>query len=435
MKISVFGAGYVGLVSSACFADFGFEVVCVDIDHDRIDKLKHNLQPIFEPGLEELVAKGQRSNRLTFSSDPIKAIETSDVIFIAVGTPNNEYNISDLTNVFTIARLIGENINEYKVIAIKSTVPIGTNHKFWTIIKEQLEGRKKNIDFDVVSNPEFLREGKAIYDFTHPDKIVIGSDSMKARDIVRKLYKPLYIGETPFINCSVASAEIIKYACNAFLATKIAFINEMAELCEKTGGNVSEVALAMGKDGRIGSKFLHPGPGFGGSCFPKDLLALKTMASEHEVNLRIAEATYLSNIHQKEMVMEKLRARIGAMKDKTISILGLTFKAETDDIRESPAIEVIKYLEKEGCKIKAYDPKGMDNMRKLFPDIRYANDYKECVKDADAVVILTEWNELRNLNLMFIKENMRGLLFYDSRNLYNRKEVEQLGLIYIGTGV
>ncbi|MBN2851499.1 MAG: UDP-glucose/GDP-mannose dehydrogenase family protein [Clostridia bacterium] len=435
MKIAVFGAGYVGLVCSACFSDFGIDVMCIDIDEEKIEKLNHSILPVFEPGLEELLKKNLLNGRLKFSSDSIQAIHSSEIIFITVGTPNNEHHIADLTQIYELAAQIGKHINGYKVIAIKSTVPVGTNRKVREVIEENINERNMKIEFDVVSNPEFLREGKAIYDFTHPDKIVIGSDNENATDIIKKLYKPIYIGEIPFICCDIESAELIKYACNAFLATKIAFINEMANLCERTGGNINAVAYAMGKDGRIGSKFLHPGPGFGGSCFPKDLLALTTFASENGVSLDIATATYQSNNRQKKEVVNKLRKRMVELRNKKIAVLGLTFKAETDDIRESAALEVIAELLKEGCHINAYDPKGMDNMKKIFPAVNYSVSYKECVKDADAVVILTEWHELRNLDLNYLKKNMRGTLLYDSRNLYNRSEVEQLGLIYIGTGV
>jgi UDPglucose 6-dehydrogenase len=439
MKISVFGTGYVGLISGLCFADFGLDVICVDVDKVKIAKLSKGICPIYEMGADILLERSLKNNKIYFTTDGMLAIKDSEVIFIAVGTPPMLEGEVDLSAVFQVAELVGKYINGYKVVVDKSTVPVGTGQKVKEIIKREMEKRGVNYEFDVVSNPEFLREGKAVYDFTHPDRIVIGVESIRAEEIMKKIYRPLYLNETPFVVTNIETAEMIKYASNAFLATKIAFINEIANLCEKVGANVQQVAYAMGKDGRIGSKFLHAGPGYGGSCFPKDTMALKKIAEKNGCELSIVSATIKANERQKLLMVEKIKKEFASLENKTIAILGISFKPETDDIRESPAITIIENLLKLGANVKAYDPKALDNAKNFFSHIignglSLCNNAIEAIKDSDALVIVTEWHEFRNMDLYKVKSLLTGNLFFDLRNIYSKDEVEKFGLKYISVG-
>jgi len=385
-NIAVIGTGYVGLVTGVGLADFGNKVICVDIDKAKIDMLNRGQIPIYEPGLKEILDKNVREGRLSFSTDIANTIQKSEVIFIGVGTPPKENGEADLSYVESAIESIAKNLNNYKVIVTKSTVPIGTN--CW--IKKKIIEKSGKTNFDVISNPEFLREGKAVHDFFHPDRVVIGYDSEKAKEIMKDVYRSLYLIETPFVFCNLETAELIKYASNAFLATKITFINQIANLCEAVGADVHIVAKAMGMDGRISPKFLHPGPGYGGSCFPKDTKALVQIGKKHGVNMSLVNEVIRANEEQKRRMVTKLEKILGDLKEKTIGILGLAFKAETDDMRESPAIVIINELLKKGAKIKAHDPQAEENARKVFGDsIKYYDNEYKVLKDIDALVILT----------------------------------------------
>ncbi len=410
MKICILGTGYVGLVTGTCLSDFGLEVICVDKDSEKIKGLNNGKVPIYEPNLEALIKKNVSAGRLTFTTDFKKAVEQSKVIFIAVGTPPNDDGSANLKQIEKVAQQIAVFLNEYKVIVNKSTVPIGTATKIKEIINKNVIARSeatrqsqptsKAFDFDIVSNPEFLREGSAVYDFTHPDKIVIGTNSPKALKIMQEIYRPLYLIDTPFVITNPETAELIKYACNAFLATKITFINEIANLSDKVGADVHQIAKAMGLDGRISPKFLHPGPGYGGSCFPKDTEALYHFASTCGYDFKLLKGVISANKRQRELMVEKIKRHLGGtLKGKTIAILGLSFKQNTDDIRKSPSIDIIKLLLKEGARIKCFDPLVMDNTKKILPDLIYCQDEYETARDSDALVIATEWNQFRNLNL------------------------------------
>ena len=431
MKISIIGTGYVGLVTGVCLSDFGLDVLCVDKDEEKIKILNSGNIPIYEPNLKELFKKNITEGRLKFSNDLKFAIEQSQVIFIAVGTPSNNDGSANLKQIEKVAQQIAEHINDYKVIVNKSTVPVGTAQKVKNIINKY---QNEKYSFDVVSNPEFLREGSAVYDFTHPDKIVIGSESSKALDIMKEIYRPLYLLNTPFVITNLETAEMIKYTCNAFLATKITFINEVANLCEKVGADVNQIAQAMGLDGRISPKFLHPGPGYGGSCFPKDTKALYHFASEKEYDFKILNAVIIANKRQRKIMVEKIKRLVGNLKDKTIGILGLAFKPNTDDIRESASLDIIKLLLKEGARIKCYDPLAVENTKKIFPDITYCSDEYETAQDSDALIIATEWNQFRNLNLLKIKKILRTPILIDLKNLYEPKKMKETGFIYEGVG-
>jgi len=431
MKISIIGTGYVGLVTGVCLSDFGLEVLCVDKDEKKIKILNSGDTPIYEPNLKELFKKNIIEGRLKFSNDLKFAIEQSQVIFIAVGTPSNNDGSANLKQIEEVARQIAEYINDYKVIVNKSTVPVGTAQKVKNIISKY---QSKNYSFDVVSNPEFLREGSAVYDFTHPDKIVIGSESSKALNIMKEIYRPLYLLNTPFVITNLETAEMIKYTCNAFLATKITFINEVANLCEKVGADVHQIAQAMGLDGRISAKYLHPGPGYGGSCFPKDTKALYHFASEKEYDFKILDAVINANKRQREIMVGKIKRLVGNLKDKTIGILGLAFKPNTDDIRESASLDIIKLLLKEGARIKCYDPLAVGNTKKIFPEIAYCSDEYETAQDSDVLVIATEWNQFRNLNLLKIKKILKNPVLIDLKNLYEPKKMKKIGFIYEGVG-
>jgi UDPglucose 6-dehydrogenase len=438
-QITVIGTGYVGLVSGVLLSEFGNQVICVDNDEKKIDSLKNNKCPIYEPGLEEFLIKNKKNKKLTFTTDLEYAVKKAEVIFIAVGTPSLGDGSADLSYVFKVAKDIGRYINGYKVIVDKSTVPIGTGRKVHKIIQEEIDKRAGQIEFDVVSNPEFLREGSAVYDFRHPDRIVIGTESEKALEIMKDVYSVLYLNKSPFIECNIETAEMIKYANNAYLATKISFINEIANLCEKVGANVQKVAEAMGKDGRISPKFLHPGPGYGGSCFPKDTRAIVRIARENHENLSIIEAAVHANDMQKLRMADKVIRCMNGVDNKTVTVLGITFKPETDDMREAPSLVIIRELVKNGAKIKIYDPEGEKEARIYFQDIlhslEFCNDEYEAMEASEAVIILTEWNVFRNLDLARMKKLLKNNYFFDFRNIYNRSKIEQLGFQYTGVGV
>jgi len=409
-KVAMFGTGYVGLVSGVCIADFGINVICVDVDKEKIDGLNNGKIPIYEPGLDVFLERNIKAGRIQFTTDAKMAIEESNVLFIAVGTPPKENGEADMQYVYAVAETIGQYMNGYKVIVDKSTVPVGTGQVVKKIIADKLKERGVEYSFDVVSNPEFLREGKALYDFTHPDRVVIGVESEEVAEIMKKVYRPLYINETPFVITNIETAEMIKYASNAFLATKITFINEIANLCEKVGANVQQVAMAMGRDGRIGPKFLHAGPGFGGSCFPKDTKALVQIAEKHGVQMSVVNAVIEANERQKKMVAEKLEKFAGDLKGKTIGILGLAFKPETDDVREAPALTIIADLIERGASIRAYDPQAMEEakkaLRKYADNITYCKHAYDTAESVDALVIVTEWHEFRNMDLTLLKKIM-----------------------------
>ena len=431
MHIGVIGMGYVGLVTAACFAEFGVFVTCIDKDKKRIRSLKEGFIPFFEPGLEEFVQRNIKQGRLTFSTDIAEAVRSSLVIFIAVGTPPRGDGTADLKYVEEVAKEIASNLNGYRVIVTKSTVPVGTGDRIRKIVSKH---RKEQVDFDIVSNPEFLREGSAIEDFMRPNRVVIGANNAQAISIMKDLYKPLYLIETPFVITNIESAELIKYASNSFLAMKISFINEIANLCEKVGADVHMVAKGMGLDQRINPKFLHPGPGYGGSCLPKDTLALLKMAEEHGVDLGIIDATIRANERQQDSMTKKIKDAMGPLKGKTIAILGLSFKPNTDDVREAPSLNIIKQLLKEKAKIRAYDPVSMKSTQSILPDITYCKDPYDAVKDANALVIVTEWNQFRSLELDKLKRLLKEPYFFDLRNIYEPQKLKDKGFKYYCVG-
>lgn len=431
MRITIVGTGYVGLVTGTCLSDFGLQVICVDKDKEKIKKLESGKVPIYEQGLEDLINKNVAAKRLSFTTNLGDAVRKSQTIFIAVGTPSNDDGSADLSQVEEAAREIAQNVNEYKVIVNKCTVPVGTARKIKQIIAEFIGDSRL---FDIVSNPEFLREGSAVYDFTHPDKIVIGYEAEKAKKIMQEIYRPLYLLKSPFVFTTLETAEMIKYACNAFLATKISFINEIANLCDKVGADVHEIARAMGMDGRISPKFLHPGPGFGGSCFPKDVRALDSLAAGYNYDFKLAKTVIEVNCRQRQIAVEKIETMLGDISGKTIAILGLAFKQNTDDIRESPALEIIKMLLEKDAIIKCFDPMAMENTKKILPEIVYCSDEYEAVQNSDALVILTEWNQFRNLNLLKINKLLTTPIIVDLRNLYEPDKVKELGFHYVGIG-
>jgi UDPglucose 6-dehydrogenase len=432
MHIGIIGTGYVGLVTGACFAEFGIYVTCIDKDDRKVRSLKKGEVPFYEPGLEGLVKKNLKNGRLRFSTKIQDAVDSSLVIFIAVGTPPRGDGSADMRYVESVAEEIAENINGYKVIVTKSTVPVGTGAKLTKIISRKL---KEQVDFDIVSNPEFLREGSAIEDFMRPNRVVIGARSQQAVAIMKDLYGPLYLIETPFVITNVETAELIKYASNSFLAVKISFINELSNLCDKVGADVHMVAKGMGLDHRIGAKFLHPGPGYGGSCFPKDTRALLTIASNKGMELGIVRSAVEANERQKIIMIEKIKNGIGDLKGKSIALLGLSFKPNTNDMREAPSISIVERLLKEKAKVKAFDPIAMEDAKAVFHDrIKYAKGTYDCVKGADAVVILTEWNEFRNLELLKIKTLLKTPNFFDLRNIYEPEKMKRLGFNYFCVG-
>lgn len=431
MHIAVIGTGYVGLVTGACFAEFGVDVTCVDVDAEKIELLESGIMPIYEPGLEQLVTKNAQAGRLRFTTNTQSAVEQALVIFLAVGTPPLPDGSPDLSFVEAAARSIAEHMNGYKVIVTKSTVPIGTGERLRTLIREH---QKSHWAFGIVSNPEFLREGAAINDFMRPDRVVIGSADQEAIAIMRDLYRPLYLIEAPVVITSLEAAELTKYAANAFLATKISFINEIANLCEKIGCDVHDVARAMGMDKRIGSKFLHPGPGFGGSCFPKDTRALASVARQFGSESLMVDAVIEVNRRQRNAMLPKIEKLVGQVANKTIAVLGLAFKPETNDIREAPAQEIIQGLLERGAKVRAYDPVAMEETAKVISNIEYAEDEYEAVKDADALVIVTEWNQFRALDMSRIRDLMKTPRIADLRNIYEPDDLRELGFDYVGVG-
>ncbi len=436
MRVAMIGTGYVGLVSGVCFADFGHDVVCVDKDPEKIDVLNNGGIPIYEPGLADLLNKNVEAGHLTFTSQIQDAVKNADAVFIAVGTPSRRGDgHADLSYVYAAAEEIAGYLDGYTVIVTKSTVPVGTGDDVEAIVRKARPGLEPGQDFDVVSNPEFLREGAAIEDFKRPDRVVVGTDSEQARTVMRSLYRPLFINETPIVFTSRRTSELIKYAGNAFLATKITFINEMADLCEQVGANVQEVSRGIGLDGRIGSKFLHAGPGYGGSCFPKDTLAVVRTAQEAGAPLKIIEAVVAVNQARKAGMADKIIKAVGGdAGGKTIAVLGLAFKPNTDDIRESPAIAIIETLLEAGANIRAYDPEAMAEARKILPDIQYCQNTYDCMDGADALVIVTEWNQFRALDLERVKALLGAPVLVDLRNIYNPATMRRHGFTYISVG-
>ncbi|MGM4961936.1 UDP-glucose dehydrogenase family protein [Tardiphaga sp. 1201_B9_N1_1] len=432
MHIAMIGTGYVGLVSGACFADFGHHVTCVDKDSSKIDALLRGEIPIFEPGLNALVASNVKSGRLGFSLDLSEAVKTADAVFIAVGTPSRRGDgHADLSYVHAAAREIAANLRDFTVVITKSTVPVGTGDDVERIIRET----NPDADVAVASNPEFLREGAAIRDFKHPDRIVVGTDDERARTVISEIYRPLYLNQAPIMYTGRRTAELIKYAANAFLATKITFINEIADLAERTGADVQDVARGIGLDNRIGAKFLHAGPGFGGSCFPKDTRALVKTGQDYDAPLRIVEAVLTVNDNRKRAMARKVSAALGGnLRGKTVGVLGLTFKPNTDDMREAPSIPLITALQDLGATVQAYDPVGMEQAKHELPDITYCDDAYACATGADALVIVTEWEQFRALDLAQVKQKMKQPVIVDLRNIYRPEEMEKAGFTYESVG-
>ena len=424
MNIAVIGTGYVGLVTGACFAEFGVNVTCVDKEESKIAALKKGIIPIYEPGLEELVKKNVQNDRLAFTTDTVEAIQGALVIFIAVGTPDRGDGFADLSYIEKVAEMVAEHMNGYKVVVTKSTVPVGTGDRIRSIIGSR---QKEHFDFDIVSNPEFLREGSAIEDFLRPNRVVIGANSQQAVAIMRDLYRPLYLIETPLLITDIPTAEMIKYASNAFLAVKISFINEIANLCEAVGADVQQVAKGMGLDGRIGSKFLHAGPGYGGSCFPKDVSALAQIAQKNGYEFKIVNSVIEVNRKQKERMVEKIEKEVGSLQGKQLGMLGLSFKPNTDDMREAPSVAIIRSLQERGAKIIAYDPAAMEEAKKVLKEVAYAADPYGVAEGSDAIILMTEWNPFRNLDLDQIKKKLKSPIFIDLRNVYEPKKMTALG--------
>jgi len=432
MKVAMIGTGYVGLVSGTCFSEFGHDVVCVDKDEGKIARLLKGQIPIYEPGLEALLNHNVRAGRLAFSTDLKAAVKEADAVFIAVGTPTRRGDgHADLSYVFAAAEEIADALDGYTVIVTKSTVPVGTGRR----IKEIVAKRRPDADFSVASNPEFLREGSAVEDFLRPNRVVVGLDEERSRWTMRELYRPLFLSETPVFFTALETSETIKYAANAFLATKITFINEMADLCEKVGADVQNVAKAIGLDNRIGGKFLHAGPGYGGSCFPKDTLALLRTAEENGVAMRIVNAVVEANDERKKSMAQRIVAASGGnVKGKTVAVLGLTFKPNTDDMRDAPSLEIIPGLQAAGALVRAFDPEGMRESKSLFKDVYFAKDAYDAMEGADALVIVTEWNEFRALDVRRVKSALKTPLLIDLRNIYVPEEMRQAGFVYHSIG-
>ncbi|MFZ5617529.1 MAG: UDP-glucose dehydrogenase family protein [Pseudomonadota bacterium] len=432
MRVAIVGTGYVGLVSGACFAHFGHNVVCIDKDAGKIKRLERGEIPIFEPGLDALVAENVAAGRLAFTTNLKSAIPDADAVFIAVGTPSRRGDgFADLTYVYAAAEEIAAAMNGYTVVVTKSTVPVGTGGEVESIIRRV----RPDADFSVVSNPEFLREGAAIEDFKRPDRIVVGAEDERSREVMRELYRPLFINETPIVFTNRATSELIKYAANAFLATKITFINEMADICEQVGANVQEVARGIGLDGRIGAKFLHAGPGYGGSCFPKDTLALVRTAQAAGAPTKIVEAVVEINARRKKQMAERIIAACGgSVKGKSIAILGLTFKPNTDDMRDSPALDIIPMLQAAGATVRAFDPAGMEEAKKHLSDVDYCEGPYHAMENADAAVLLTEWDEFRALDFRRVRELLKAPIFVDLRNVYRPATMIELGFQYHSIG-
>ena len=431
MHIGVIGAGYVGLVTGACFAEFGVFVTCVDKDEKKIRSLRKGIVPFYEPGLDDLVQRNIKQGRLKFTAKIADVVDDCLVIFIAVGTPPRGDGSADLKYVDEVAGEIARHMNDYKVIVTKSTVPVGTGKRIARIISKNQRAKS---NFDIVSNPEFLREGAAIEDFMRPNRVVIGASSQQAVAILKDLYNPLYLIETPFVITNIETAELIKHASNSFLAAKISFINEIANLCEKVGADVNVVAKGMGLDRRIGPKFLHAGPGFGGSCFPKDTKALIRLAEEHDTELSVVRAAISANEKQKGIMFNRIRQSLSPLKSKVVAILGVSFKPNTDDLREAPSLHLIENLLREKARVRVYDPAAMDNAKTLFPQVAYCKDPYEAAKGADALVIVTEWNQFRNLDLERMKGLLRKPFFFDLRNIYEPEKVKKLGFTYFCVG-
>ena len=434
MNITMVGTGYVGLVSGTCFSEFGFNVCCVDKDPEKISNLNKDIVPIYEPGLENLIKKNKSAGRLTFSNDIDGNIKKSDIVFIAVGTPSRRGDgHADLSYVYQAAEQIGKKIDGYTVVVTKSTVPVGTGLEVKNIIKKV----NPNADFDVISNPEFLREGNAIQDFMRPDRVVVGFESEKAKKIIASLYKPLFLIETPILFTDLKTAELIKYSANAFLAVKISYINQMADLCEKIGADVHDVAKGIGLDKRIGNKFLHPGPGYGGSCFPKDTIALVKTANQNNSDISIIDTVVKYNTKRKSEMANKILKKLGNdLTNKKVSILGLSFKPETDDMRDSPSLDIIPILQKNGITISAYDPVAMNEAKKLLKNTEFSNDLETCLQNSDALVILTEWNQFRGLLPDYLSKYMKGNILIDLRNALDPENFinSNFNLVQIGRG-
>lgn len=433
MNVAMIGTGYVGLVSGACFSEFGAHVTCIDVDQSKIDRLNNGQVPIYEPGLETLIENNFRAERLRFTTDFREPVAGADLVFIAVGTPSRRGDgFADLSYVFSAARDIAPLLDGYTVIVNKSTVPVGTARNVQRIVAEA----NPEAQFDIASNPEFLREGAAISDFMRPDRVVIGVESDRAETALRELYRPLNLIETPILATGLESAELIKYASNAFLATKVSFINEMSTLCEAVGADVHAVAKGMGMDGRIGRKFLHPGPGYGGSCFPKDTQALVRIGQEHGAPCRIVESVIEVNAAQKARMIKKIRNALGGSEaGKTIAVLGLTFKPETDDMRDAPALSILPGLIEKGARIRVHDPQGMREARALLPEeVIFCDGPYDTIENAEAVVLMTEWNAYRGLDLKQVRDRMRGNTFIDLRNVYEPADMEPAGFNYVGVG-
>lgn len=437
MKITIVGTGYVGLVTGVCFADVGIDVCCVDVDQRKIDMLNRKRTPIYEQGLEELLVRNVDKGRLTFSSSLKDAMQGAEVIFCAVGTPPDEDGSADLRYVLDVAREVGRNMNDYVLLVTKSTVPVGTARKVKQTVAQELAARGVTIDFDVASNPEFLKEGSAVKDFMYPERIVVGVESERARDVMSRLYKPFTLNGHPVLFMDVPSAEMTKYAANAMLATRISFMNDIANLCEKVGANVDHVRKGMGSDSRIGSKFLYPGIGYGGSCFPKDVKALIKTADGEGYDMRVLKAVEAVNERQKSLMFRKYSDFAnGNMRGKTVGLWGLAFKPGTDDMREAPSLVMIDALLKAGCAVKAYDPVAMDECRRRIGDsITYCNDIYQVAADTDALFLVTEWTEFRSPDWHKVGDTMRTRVLFDGRNLYERREVEQAGFAYFGIGL
>lgn len=434
MNITMIGAGYVGLVTGTCFAEFGHFVTCVDKLDEKIEQLNNGVVPIYEPGLDVLVKKNVLEGRLRFTSDLAQAVPEAEAVFIAVGTPSSRRGdgYADLTYIYEAARDLAVHLRGYTVVVDKSTVPVGTARQVERVIREA----NPQAEFDVASNPEFLREGAAISDFMRPDRVVIGVESERAGKLLKEIYKPLYLRDTPIVNTTIETAELTKYAANAFLAVKISFINEIATVCEAVNANVVELAKAIGMDGRIGGKFLHPGPGYGGSCFPKDTLALMRIVQEHGENVRIVEAAVEVNAAQKARMVKKIREMLGGSEaGKTIAVLGLTFKPETDDMRDAPSATILPALLEKGARVRAHDPKGMEEAKAYLPAaIEYAENPYDAAAGADCVVLMTEWNQYRALDLQRLKSRMNAPVFIDLRNVYEPEAMKIAGFRYVGVG-
>jgi len=430
MKLTIAGTGYVGLVTGTGFANLGNDVLCFDIDREKIDALKKDIIPIYEPGLEEIYKRNVEAGRLKFTSDAVKAIRESEIIFICVNTPTNEHQAADLTAVEAVAKAIGQHINEYKIVVNKSTVPVGTADLVKKIIKEN---QHQNIEFDVVSNPEFLREGAAVKDFENPDRIIIGSDSKKAEEIMTSLYRSRARTDRPIMITDIKSAEIIKYASNAMLATRISFMNQLSSLCEKTGADIKQISRGIGLDDRIGPRFLQAGIGYGGSCFPKDVKALISTLKQYGCNSELFEAVHRINEQQKSVVVKKLTSVLD-VKDSTIAVWGISFKPKTDDIREAPSLNIINELQNMGAKIHACDPIAIENAKNVLNNVKFFQNPYETIRDCDALIVATEWNEFRNLDMRAVKILLKNPIIIDGRNIYDPKEMKELGFKYMGIG-